>query len=149
MTTIADLNRYLTSFFGSEIVMNHSLWTTGQLPNAGYTVFILDQGQVEPNTDFAAYGLPVKTTSRGSSIVPYMSDGCFTGYGSPGTRLVNDVNVNFANNLPTAKKSSGHALNGQLKSVNSVFVDGHVATHNKSQITCVYFNGGQEAGWFY
>ena len=26
MTTVADLNQYLTSFFGGETVMNHALW---------------------------------------------------------------------------------------------------------------------------
>ena len=143
---IADLNQYLNSFFNGEVVMNHSLWTKGPV-NGIFS--ILDPAQVVPNSDFDKYGLPVKTTDRGSSIVPFMSDGCFTGYGSPGTQNVKDININFANNLPTAKKSSGHVLGGQLKSVNSIYTDGHVATHNRNQVTCVYYNDTQSAGWFY
>ena len=146
MNTVADLNQYLTSFFGSEVVMNHSLWTKGPV-NGSF--FILDPAQVVPNTDFANYGLPVKTTDRGSAIVPFMSDGCFAGYGSPYSQNVKDINLKFADNLPTAKKSSGHAAGGQLKSVNSIYSDGHVATHNRSQVTCVYDNTTQNAGWFY
>jgi prepilin-type N-terminal cleavage/methylation domain-containing protein len=151
MTTIADLNQYLTSFFGSEIVMNHSLWTKGPLANApGF--FLLDPNYIEPNTDFATYGLPSKTSDRGGSVIPYMSDGCFSGYGTVGTRLVKDINIKFANNdanIIKAKKSSGHVNNGQLKSVNSIYLDGHVAANNKSQLKCVYYNETQISGWFY
>ena len=146
MTSVADLNQYLTSFFGGEVVMNHSLWTKGVV---NVSFYILDPAQVEPSTDFANYGLPVKTTDRGGSVIPFMSDGCFTGYGSPGTRLVKDINIKFADNLKPAQKSSGHVLNGQLKSVNSVYLDGHVGSHNKSQLKCVYYNDTQFSGWFY
>ena len=113
------------------------------------TFFILDPASVVPNTDFANYGLPVKISDRCCAFVPYMSDGCFSGYGSTYSRNVKDININFANNLPTAKKSSGHSVNGQLKSVNSIFADGHVATHNRSQVTCVYDNSTQSSAWFY
>ena len=96
MGTINDLNQYLTSFFGSEAVMNHSIWTKGPV-NGSF--FLLDPTLVVPGTDFANYGLPVKTSDRGSAIVPYMSDGCFTGYGSPYSENVKDINITFANNL--------------------------------------------------
>ncbi len=148
MTTITDLNQYLNSFFNGEVVMNHSIWTKGPIKNApGY--YLLDPQYVVANTDVASYGLPAKTTDRGSGFVPFMSDGCFAGYGSPYSENVKDININFANNLPTAKKSSGHVLAGQHKSVNSIFSDGHVATHNRKQLTCVYDNINQLAAWFY
>jgi hypothetical protein len=35
-----------------------------------------------------------------------------------------------------------------LQSVNSVYIDGHVQTHNKAQILGVYLVAGA-AGWFY
>jgi len=149
LSTITDLNVFLNNFFGGEVVMNHALWTQGPV-NVNF--FILDPNSVVPNTDFANYGLPVKTTDQNSAHVPFMSDGCFSGYGTPGTQNVKDININFANNSPQiiqAKKSSGHSSGGQLKSVNSIYIDGHVGTHNKSQVTCVYYNSGQTAGWFY
>ena len=146
MASVADLNQYLNSFFNGEVVMNHSLWTKGPI-NGSF--FLLDPNFVEPNSDFSTYGLPVKTSDRGGSTVPFMSDGCFTGYGSPGTRLVRDINIRFADNLKPAQKSSGHVSSGQLKSVNSVFADGHVVSRNKNQIKCVYYNEYQYSGWFY
>lgn len=146
MATIADLNQYLTSFFGSEVVMNHSMWTKGPI---GQGFYVLDPNSVVANTDFANYGLPAKTTDRGGSVIPYMSDGCFTGYGSTYSQNIKNINIKYADNLPAAKKSSGHVSNGQLKSVNSVYLDGHVATHNRNQIICVYDNTTQSSTWFY
>ena len=146
MSSIDDLNRYLNTFYSVEIVMNHSLWVQGAaaanmqpIPIPIFTV---------PNTDPALYGWPVKTTDRACSMVPFLSDGCFTGYGTPATDKVNDINITFANNIPTARKSSGHAFAGTLQSVNSVFADGHVATRKKNNLRCVY-RGDSNSGWFY
>jgi prepilin-type processing-associated H-X9-DG protein len=66
---------------------------------------------------------------------------------------VNNINVSGANNaagLIAARKTSGHA-NGKSSgsiSVNLVFADGHVTSHNKKAIRCVY-NGEGNSGWFY
>jgi hypothetical protein len=149
MSTISDLTNYLGSFFnGNPVVMNHSVWVQ-QVFNKFTSFFNASIGSVQPNTDLATYGFPVKTSDRASGHVPYMSDGCFAGYPNP-SKNISDINLNFANNapLPPAKKSSGHAFGGYLQSVNSVYVDGHVQIHNKAQIQCVYFVPGA-AGWFY
>jgi prepilin-type processing-associated H-X9-DG protein len=34
-------------------------------------------------------------------------------------------------------------------SVNCAFADGHVETHKKQQMKCVYLNSSEGAGWFY
>jgi prepilin-type N-terminal cleavage/methylation domain-containing protein/prepilin-type processing-associated H-X9-DG protein len=150
LITINDLNQYLNSFFGGEVVMNHSLWVQGT-PSAFSGLLILNPNPpyTIANTDPAMYGWPMKVSDRASVKVPYMSDGCFSGYGSPGTVKVSDINIKGANNLPTAKKTSGHVIGNTLHSVNSVFVDGHVTMHNKNQVTCIYDNVDQPAGWFY
>jgi prepilin-type processing-associated H-X9-DG protein len=150
LVTINDLNQYLNSFFGGEVVMNHSLWVQGT-PSAFSGLLILNPNPpyTIANTDPAMYGWPMKVSDRASVKVPYMSDGCFSGYGSPGTVKVSDINIRGANNLPTAKKTSGHVIGNTLHSVNSVFVDGHVTMHNKNQLTCIYDNVDQPAGWFY
>lgn len=146
LSDINDLNQYLNSFFSSEIVMNHSLWVQGTaapnmqpIPTPIFTV---------PNTDPYIYGWPMKISDRASGRVPWLSDGCFSGYGTTASDKVNDINVRFANNLPKAMKSSGHAFTGMLQSVNSVYADGHVAARKKNQLTCVY-RGDSNSGWFY
>jgi prepilin-type processing-associated H-X9-DG protein len=146
MATISDLTNYLGSFFaGTFVVMNHSVWVKQK-----FNVFssILDPTLARPNTDPGLYGFPVKTSDLASSHVPFMSDGCFSGYGTTGDANVNHINIILANNLPTAKKYSGHVYGGSLQSVNSCYVDGHVVPHNRSQVQGVYVNT-QPAGWFY
>src|SRR5947207_373810 len=75
--------------------------------------------------DPGIWGWPSKTTDKAVAHVPFISDACFSGYGTTGDVNVNNVNVNFANNLPNAKKSSGHVYGkavGSL-SVNLTFAD--------------------------
>jgi prepilin-type N-terminal cleavage/methylation domain-containing protein len=145
LNTISDLTNYLGSFFGGEIVMNHSIWVQDQLNK--FTPFL--QPAVA-NTDPATYGWLTKTTDMASTRVPYISDGCFSGYGTTPSSppSVNDINITGASNLPKAKKYSGHVMNGSLQSVNSGYVDGHVTPHKKDQLKCVYING-VNGDWFY
>jgi prepilin-type N-terminal cleavage/methylation domain-containing protein len=147
MVTIPDLTNYLSSFFGIEVVMNHTIWVQDTF-NKFASFF--NAGYIRPGTDPQIYGWPNKTTDLASAHVPYMSDGCFSGYGTTASANVSDINLIGANNapLPPAKKSSGHAIGNSLQSVNSTYVDGHVESHNKSQLRCVYLVNGQ-AGWFY
>jgi prepilin-type processing-associated H-X9-DG protein len=145
MSSVADLNRFLNAYFGTGLtILNHNLWVKrGLVPNAATTL---------AGTDPALYDWPVKTTDRASAQVPIMSDACFSGYGTPYSTSVNDINLKGANNLAVAgkdpKKSSGHSASGQIMSVNMVFADGHTTTHNKKQIRCV-FTGDAGSGWFY
>ena len=103
----------------------------------------------QPNTDPKLYGWPGKTTDIASRYVPFISDTCLSGYGTTGDAKVSDINITTMNNFATAKKYSGHVYAGQLSSVNLAFADGHVASHNKQQIMCVYLNPNGPAGWFY
>jgi len=148
LTTIGDLNQYLTNWFMVEAVMNHSLWVRGA---AGpfFTPFP-DQANAVPGTDPFTYGFLRKASDLACAKVPFLSDGCFSGYGSPATANVNDINITYAMNapLPPARKSSGHSIGNTLISVNSVFVDGHVMTRRKADLTCVY-RGDSSSGWFY
>jgi len=156
MSNIDDLNRYLASFFGGGfVILNHNLWVQRKSPFANVAGSLPDS-TVPPtvaNTDPAIYGWPVKTTDRASAHVPFLSDACFSGYGSSGGANVNNINVTGANNaagLIAARKTSGHAYGNSRGSisVNVVFADGHVTSHNKKAIRCVY-NGDSGSGWFY
>jgi prepilin-type processing-associated H-X9-DG protein len=87
-----------------------------------------------------------------SRYIPFISDACFSGYGTTASANVDDINVDHANNTPVDKamKSSGHAYGKSVSSisVNLAFADGHVAPHKKQLIQYVYLNSGA-GGWFY
>jgi len=149
IVSLADLTNYMLNLVGAPglYVMNHNLWVYRQIP--GFTIKIPDPAQAVANTAPANYGWPKKSTDTASRFVPFISDTCLSGYGTPGTANVSDININTMNNFAKAKKYSGHVSNGQLHSVNLAFVDGHVISHNRQQVRCVYLNGNAPAGWFY
>jgi len=158
MATISDLTNYLASYFPGEIVMNHNLWVyrkssnpflAGQVPDP-----TVSTSATQPNTDPAIYGWPAKSTDKAAQFVPFISDACFSGYGSTGDVNTDHINITGANNsasLVAAKKTSGHVIGGTVSSisVNAAYADGHVASHKKQAITGVYLNSSQPAGWFY
>lgn len=149
MTTINDLSNYLEHIVGASglYVINHNLWV--QRPGApGSGLMLPDPSYTYAKTDPAIWGWPVKSIDQASAHVPFMSDACFSGYGTPAMPNVSDINITYANNIPNAKKSSGHVSGGKV-SVDLVFVDGHVDSHNMQQIICVYHNDSQPADWFY
>jgi prepilin-type N-terminal cleavage/methylation domain-containing protein/prepilin-type processing-associated H-X9-DG protein len=163
MTTVQDLNTFLQYFGASAnpqnalVVMNHILWVERTVNQAGFggsSMPDLTVGAAGPtvlNTDPANYGWPQKTTDRGSSKVPFISDSCFSGYGTTADLKTDHINITFANNPPVdkSKKSSGHVNSGSLGSlsVNLTFIDGHVESHKKQMIVGVY--QATSAGWFY
>jgi prepilin-type processing-associated H-X9-DG protein len=131
---------------GGLYVMNHNLWVYRTVP--GFITKIPDPIMAITGTDLAVYGPLQKSTDAGRAFIPIISDTCFSGYGTTVSVNVKDINITAANNFAAAKKYSGHVYAGQLIGVNMVFVDGHVAQHNKSQIAGVWLNSGN-AGWYY
>jgi prepilin-type processing-associated H-X9-DG protein len=156
LSNIDDLNRYLANFFGGGfVIMNHNLWVNRKSTSA-YVVGQVPDPAVPPtvaNTDPATYGWPIKTTDRTCPFVPFISDACFSGYGTPGGPNTDNINITGANNAPSlvsAKKTSGHVFNKSLGSitVNCTYADGHVSAHKKQIIRGVYV-GDSNSGWFY
>lgn len=151
LSSISDLNAFLGDYFKNSgfVVMNHNYWV--QRKRAGFASVDPDSNYTIAGTPPALYGWPIKSTDRSSGVVPFISDACFSGYGSPANRNVGDINTTFANNnpLPPAQKYSGHCAGTSLKSVDAAFVDGHVELHTAKAIQCVYFNSEQNSGWFY
>src|SRR5690349_7702363 len=156
LSNIDDLNRYLANYFGGGfVIMNYNLWVYRK-SNSAYIVGSVPDPAVPPtvaNTDLATYGWPVKTTDRACAFVPFISDACFSGYGTAGGPNVDNINILGANNaasLISAKKTSGHVFNKSVGtiSVNCTYADGHVASHKKQLIRCVYM-GDSNSGWFY
>jgi prepilin-type N-terminal cleavage/methylation domain-containing protein/prepilin-type processing-associated H-X9-DG protein len=156
MSNPDDLNRYLANYFGGGfVIMNHNLWVNRRSSNPNIAGMVPDPN-VPPtvaNTDPATYGWPIKTTDRACPFVPFISDACFSGYGTPGGPNTDNINITGANNaasLVSAKKTSGHVFSRSLGSitVNCTYADGHVASHKKQLIRGVYV-GDSNSGWFY
>jgi prepilin-type N-terminal cleavage/methylation domain-containing protein/prepilin-type processing-associated H-X9-DG protein len=156
LSSIDDLNKYLANFYGGGfVILNHNLWVqrTASVPNV--MAVTLPDPSIPPTTagtDPAIYGWPRKTSDRASAHVPFLSDTCFTSYGTPGGGNPDNINIIGANNLASAKKTSGHVYNKVLGSisVNLVFVDGHVEAHKKRLLKWVYTGDPQyNPGFFY
>ncbi len=159
LSSADDLNRFLSSYYGGDLViMNHNLWVQrvsiswspfgGATPSAP----LFTSTGTQPNTDPALYGWPAKTTDRASAHVPFISDACFAGYGTPNSVNSDDINIREANNLAALgypKKASGHVSSGSVGSimVNSTFADGHVESRKKQMLKAVF--KAQDASWFY
>jgi prepilin-type N-terminal cleavage/methylation domain-containing protein/prepilin-type processing-associated H-X9-DG protein len=145
ISTLTDVNTYMANLIGGVTIMNHNLWVSrgsgfSQVPNPNYIV---------PNTDPARYGFPKKTTDMASRYIPFISDTCLSGYGTIGDGNVKNINLKTMVNFPKANKYSGHRVNGQLKSVNAAYADGHVETRNRAKVQCVWLDSNQPAGFFY
>jgi prepilin-type N-terminal cleavage/methylation domain-containing protein/prepilin-type processing-associated H-X9-DG protein len=147
LSTLQDLDTYLQDVYGigsGFCIMNHAYWVPrGPAP----------AGSIQSNTPPALYGgFASKTTDRPAGHVPFITDSCFSGYGTTADTLKTDINLIGANNeagIVAAHKTSGHAWKGKLTSVNCGFADGHVELHNYSQIQCIINNTGANACWFY
>jgi prepilin-type N-terminal cleavage/methylation domain-containing protein/prepilin-type processing-associated H-X9-DG protein len=156
LSSIDDLNKYLANFYGGNfVILNHNLWVQRTANYPGVLMATLPDPSIPPTTagtDPAIYGWPKKTTDLASAHVPFLSDTCFTSYGTPGGGNPDNINIIGANNLASAKKTSGHVYGRALGSlsVNLVFVDGHVESHKKQSLKWVYTGDAQyNPGFFY
>jgi prepilin-type processing-associated H-X9-DG protein len=156
MISIDDLNRYLANFYGGYfVILNHNLWVQRTAGGLNASARPLPDPNIPPTTagtDPAIYGWPRKSTDLASSHVPFLSDTCFSSYGTPGGGNPDNINITGANNLPTAKKTSGHVYGKMLGSLslNLAFVDGHVEAHKKQLLKWVYTGDpAYNPGFFY
>jgi prepilin-type N-terminal cleavage/methylation domain-containing protein/prepilin-type processing-associated H-X9-DG protein len=153
IASLTDLTNYMFQLVGAGglYVMNHNLWVSRSKTVGISVVETPDSQYIVANTDPKTYGWPKKTTAVASRHVPFISDTCFSGYGSTVGTGVNNINVTGADNtanLKLARKYSGHVSSGILSSVNAAYADGHVEARNRSKIQCVWLSPGV-AGWFY
>jgi prepilin-type N-terminal cleavage/methylation domain-containing protein/prepilin-type processing-associated H-X9-DG protein len=145
-----DLNKYMTLTYPmGEAIINHNYWVkrpggpaaTDRYPNA----------TVGNNTQFAnseanRVGWPFKVSDRSSAVVPFISDQCYSGYGTTASTNLDDINMSGG---ITVRKTSGHAYMRKLESINLTFVDGHVETRKRMLIKAQYFGDNGNACWFY
>jgi prepilin-type N-terminal cleavage/methylation domain-containing protein/prepilin-type processing-associated H-X9-DG protein len=145
--SINDLTIFLTiSYPDGEAIISHNFWVVRPGGQANPPLYPYLQAQFS-TTMANTIGWPRKGTDKSSSVVPFISDQCFSGYGTPATTNIGDINLTGTSG--TNKKYSGHVLNGQLKSVNLGFADGHVAVNTRSKIQAQYSGDSGAAIWFY
>src|SRR5262249_46136947 len=100
-------------------------------------------------TDAYDLGWVGKLSDKATAVVPIISDQCYSGYNTPATTNLNDINLVGFTGTTQVKKASGHIINGRLHSVNVGFTDGHVETRIRSQLKARYSGDSGNAIWFY
>jgi prepilin-type N-terminal cleavage/methylation domain-containing protein/prepilin-type processing-associated H-X9-DG protein len=151
MSTINDLQTFLTlGLMTNAVGLDYNLWVqrTDRKRFAGAIA----------GSDPAIYGYPIKTTDLASTRIPFLSDECLSGFdGSLGGTNVANINITGYTNgywngindtwifsWPTV---SGHVYGHALSSVNLVYADGHVESHNKQSLKCVLVMGVEDVRW--
>jgi prepilin-type N-terminal cleavage/methylation domain-containing protein/prepilin-type processing-associated H-X9-DG protein len=90
------------------------------------------------------YGWPLKTSDHAVGMVPFISDTCGSGNGSGLSLPPGGVGTDPTKNL---SPNTGHFQNSEFHPLNLGYADGHVASHNQSQVQVAYVQGGNY--WFY
>ncbi len=126
MSSIADLNAYLSRYNGTFAVLNHGWWVPRKINPTSPIIF------PSPNfgqTARATNGWPRRLEDPVAIIQPFITDYCY----APG------VNMNLS------QARAGHSIGNNLQSVNLTFADGHVETHKKMFIQWQYAGGNATA----
>jgi len=143
--TITDLTIYLTlQYPNGEAIISHNFWVVRSGGPNNPPVFPYKQPQFA-NSVANNVGWPRKTSDRSTALVPFISDQCYSGYGTTPSVNLSDINIRGGNN----KKYSGHVNNGTLQSVNLGFGDGHVEANKRAKIQAQYIGDSGQACWFY
>jgi prepilin-type N-terminal cleavage/methylation domain-containing protein/prepilin-type processing-associated H-X9-DG protein len=150
MISIEDLNAYQVSYFGGAFaIINHAYWVPRRV---GTYLFPNDQTDIFGAADDpVVMGWPRKTSDRSVTAIPFVSDQCFSGYGTTASQNTKDINLVGANNPPVnkSKKFSGHVYSRAFQSVNLTFADGHVDTKKIQKLKAHYSGDNGNAFWFY
>ena len=160
LKNVTDLRFYLNRGGFNELVMNYDWWVPR---NQGPTVFpgpdwsrmastSWPWGTTWPGTapTVAYYGWPSRTSGKSASNVPFIS--CTAG--SDNATISGMKSPVIGPDPRDISPTCAHFLNNKLVNINLGFADGHVASHNPSQIRCVYASGNLPSTsghpyWFY
>jgi len=159
--TIQDLEAALGNPFRENII-NHNWWVPRSpvipaIPASStspgslfppdptvYSLLLLIHPYMK-GTPVGMYGFPTRLHDNAAAHVPFISD-----------KAGSSVNGNGFAMPPTGKASTNpndcspntaHFVNGVLLGVNAAYADGHVESHNPSQMNCGYDQG--DPYWYY
>jgi prepilin-type N-terminal cleavage/methylation domain-containing protein/prepilin-type processing-associated H-X9-DG protein len=156
---LTNVIQYLARFYPSELswAEGYCYWVPryNGVRTPGTTsasLFPKDYSQIKLRPPWATnssstsltYGWPLKIHDGAVPYVPFMSDTCGSGsvggLAKPPGGVGTDPTKNLSQNL-------GHFQNNEFQPINLGFADGHVASHNLSQVQVCYSQGGNF--WFY
>ena len=142
ISSIGDLNQYFTSTWGRSLnggygKLYHDWWIPRHQPGASPGDFPVPGVTGGATFPTGCVGWPVKTSDANANAAPFISD--LAEEGAPAASATIDA-------LP---KTTAHFYNNILNSVNVAYVDGHVESHNRSQIALQYTGVGNTLSYFY
>jgi prepilin-type N-terminal cleavage/methylation domain-containing protein/prepilin-type processing-associated H-X9-DG protein len=155
---LTNVIRYFVRTFPNELSWQagYCYWVprwngSGPVP-AGAALFPIDYSTKALKPAWASsssstsltYGWPRRIHDVAVPYVPFMSDTCGSGNGGGLATPPGGVGTDPTNNL---SPNLGHFQNNVFNPINLGFADGHVASHNLSQIQACYAQGGNF--WFY
>lgn len=117
MSTLSDLEAYVTSGGYGYAVMFHALWVPRKGGGGSTGLFPYPTAGSTPTN-----GWPARLTDPQISLQPIMTDRC---PGAPGQ-------------TNPAAAAEGHPYNGRLRGANLLFGEGHVESHNLNQLALRY-----------
>lgn len=150
---IEQLSAYLTRNYG-ECVINDNWWIPRTQGTTSFPTDYSTKSQVTwPSWAFgtpsAEYGWPVKTTSRSAALVPFISCKAASAIGQKSNGLVDSLSGKASSSPDDICPNTAHIMGNKLLGVNAAYCDGHVETHNKSQMVCGYVTSAANIYWFY
>jgi prepilin-type processing-associated H-X9-DG protein len=138
IATLPDLTQYLRTRYLGEILIYHAYWVPRKLDATTLYPNTKNIPTQFGNTAAKIYGWTQKTTDRGVALVPFITDECYSGYGTTVSTNYSDIN-----------SASAHFQGKNLNSVNCGFADGHVETHPKAKIRPQYVGDGGLSYWWF
>lgn len=132
ISTVQDLNTVLRLRYppGTFAVLHHAWWVPRRVSAASAAMFPVPGYGASSSRDTNAW--PSRIEDRTASLKPIISDYCFT--------------AGFQTNVALVR--GGHSQGNKVRSVNLTFADGHVETHQRSQIQWQYSGGGNATAFY-
>lgn len=153
---LPDLEGYLNSLYNGETILFHDWWVTRKNGTTTYPTANAFGSQRSDALQYSSVGptvlspWPVKLTDTTAALMPFITDRCMNGNGSDaGTGADQPAAVPAPPNPPAIDMNSSHFFGGQFSGINLGFADGHVASHNLSQIRFQYAGDSSDICYFY
>jgi prepilin-type processing-associated H-X9-DG protein len=159
INTVQDLQAAFNQNSFQVAAINHNWWVQRSevVPATSSTTYPVDPTQLSggqqalffaqnpfiKNTPLGLYGTPSRSSKGQSwSKVPFISDKAVS------ANTAGQISTTVSSNPQDTSPLTAHFVNGVLLGVNAAYADGHVETHNPSQMRCGYNQGGTQY-WFY
>ena len=161
LVTITDLSLALAANNYNEAKIDHNVWVPRngfpQQPNYRTPAGRAAEPAWMKDTPVGNYGYPTQVHGNAAAHVPFIScKACSStdmtagsGTGFLLEAIVPPASGQQSSNPADTCPNTAHFVNGVLQGVNAAYADGHVETHNPTQMLCGYQTGRTGPYWFY